>query len=188
MNAARTGRAAAAFGCAAAAAGLSLATRSGGPGGYLVLLAVVSLLLFGVGVGVRWTALVALGVGGLGVTHVAGHLRTDDAPELIAVVALLTTAFELGGWSTELATAVTDAPGAHRARWVWVLGWGLGGGMLAALVLGTTTVRIGGRIPLDLLAVMAALLVLAAIAASALAFPGHGAGDGRPEVPESSAP
>jgi hypothetical protein len=60
--------------------------------------------------------------------------------------------------------------------------------MLAALVLGTATVRIGGRIPLDLLAVMAVLLVLAAIAASAMTFPGHGAGHGRPEVPERSEP
>ena len=84
---------------------------------------------------------------------------------------------------------MTDAPGAHRARWAWVLGWGLGGGMLAALVLGTATVRIGGRIPLDLLAVLAALLVLAAIAASADVV----SRDMRPamartEVPESSEP
>jgi hypothetical protein len=131
---------------------------------------------------------VALGVAGLGATQVVGHLRTDDAPELIAVVALLTAAFELAGWSTELATPVADAPGAHRARWAWVAGWGLGGGMLAALVLGTATLRIGSRVPLDLLVVLAALLVLAAIAASAMAFPGHGAADGRPDVPESSEP
>ena len=62
------------------------------------------------------------------------------------------------------------------------------GAMLAALVLGTATVRFGGRVPLDLLAVLAALLVLAAIAASAMPFQGHDPGDRLDDVPETPRP
>jgi hypothetical protein len=168
VNGARLVRAAAAFGLACVAAGVSVGTRSGGPGGYLDLFAVLAVLLFAIGLVGRWPGAVTAGVLGLAAVQVLGHLRTDDAPELIAVVALLTGAFELGCWSMELAVRVTDRPGVHRARWAWVLGWGVGGGALAALVLGTATVRFSGRFPLDLLAVIAALLVLGAVAAAAV--------------------
>jgi hypothetical protein len=188
VNSARLVRAAAAFAAACASAAISLTTRSGGPGGYLDLIAAVSVLVFAVGLVGRWPASVTLGVAGLASVQVLGHLRTDDAPELIAVVALLTTAFELGCWSMELATRVTDGPGVHWARWAWVVGWGAGGGALAAMVLGTATVRFSGRFPLDLLAVLAVLLVLGATAAAAAGaggFPGHDPGDDPDQVPES---
>jgi hypothetical protein len=168
MTGPRLLRVAAAFGLACVAAGVSLGTRSGGPGGYLDLFAVLAVLLFAIGLVGRWPGTVTAAVLGLAGVQVLGHLRTDDAPELIAVVALLTGAFELGCWSMELAVRVTDRPGVHRARWAWVVGWGIGGGALAALVLGTATVRFSGRLPLDLLAVIAALLVLGAVAAAAV--------------------
>jgi hypothetical protein len=155
--------------CAAASAVVSLTTRSGGPGGYLILLAVASVAVFALGVGFRSTPIVATGIAGLASTQVFGHLRTDDAPELIAVVVLLTTAFELGCWATELVTPVDDGPGVHRARWRWVLGWGLGGGALATLVLAGATVSLRGRFPLDLLAVLAVLLVLVGVTLAAQA-------------------
>jgi hypothetical protein len=168
VNGARLVRAAGAFGLACVSAGVSLSTRSGGPGGYLDLFALVAVFVFGVGLVGRWPGAVTAGVLGLAGVQVLGHLRTDDAPELIAVVAVLTGAFELGCWSMELAVRVTDRPGVHRARCAWVTGWGLGGGALAALVLGTATIRFSGRFPLDLLAVVAALLVLGAVAAAAV--------------------
>ncbi|MBV9950931.1 MAG: hypothetical protein JO291_03190 [Acidimicrobiia bacterium] len=168
MNGTRLVRAAGAFGLASISAGVSLATRSGGPGGYLDLFAVVAVLLFVVGLAGRWPGAVTAAVIGLAGVQVLGHLRTDDAPELIAIVALLTGAFELGCWSMELAVRVTDRPGVHRARWAWVVGWTVGGGALAALVLGTATVRFSDRVPLDLLAVVAALLLLGAVAAAAV--------------------
>jgi hypothetical protein len=168
VNGARLTRAAAAFGLACAAAGISLGTRSGGPGGYLDVIALASVLVFTVGLVGRFPAALGVGVAGLASVQVFGHLRTDDAPELIAVVAVLTAAFELGCWSMELATRVADRPGVHRARWAWVAGWGLGGGAIAALVLGTATIRFSGRFPLDLLAVVAVLLVLGAVTAAAV--------------------
>jgi hypothetical protein len=168
VNGPRLVRAAAAFGLACLAAGVSVATRSGGPGGYLDVLAAVAIVVFAIGLVGRWPASLTAGVVGLAAVQVLGHLRTDDAPELIAVVALLTAAFELGCWSMELAVRVADRPGVHRARWAWVAGWAIGGGAIAALVLGTATIRFSGRFPLDLLAVVAVLLVLGAVAAAAM--------------------
>ena len=188
MNPARVTRAAGAIGLAVAAAVVSVATRSGGPGGYLIVLAVVSVALFVAGVVTRWTPIVAAGIAGLAATQVLGHIHTDDAPELVVVVGLLTGAYELGCWSTELVTPVADRPGAHLGRWAWVVGWATGGGLLAALVLGTSTVRIGGRVPLDLLAVLAVLFLLVAIAGSAVSFQGHGHGDRLDDVPERPEP
>jgi hypothetical protein len=186
VNGPQLGRAAGALGLAAASALVSVGTRAGGPGGYLVVVAVLSVVGFATALVGRWPGVLGVAVAGLGATHVFGHLRTDDAPELIAVAAILVVAFELGGWSMELVTPIADEPGVHRGRWVWVLGWGAAGAAMAALVLLATSVRLGGRFPLDLLAVLAALLVVGATAVAAAGFPGHEAADERADVPESS--
>lgn len=127
----------------------------------LAVLGVAGVALVGIGcagrrMGVVGTAAVVLG----GITVLAD---ADGGAPALAVVAgpAILAVVELAQWSIDLATPVHDAPGVHLGRWAWIVGVVAGSAGLGALLLVGSGVPVGGGLPIDGLAVGAAVALVA---------------------------
>lgn len=146
---------------AAAVAALVVLAAPSGSRRPLAVLGAAGLALVGLGCAGRWMGVVgtaAVVLGGAAVLADADGgtpaLGVAAGPGILAVV-------ELAHWSIDLGTPVHDEPGVHLARWAWIVGLVAGSVVLGAVLLVASGVPVRGGLPLDAVAVGAAVALVA---------------------------
>lgn len=127
----------------------------------LALLGAAGVVLVGVGCAGRWMAVVGGAAVVLGGSVVLGD--ADGGAPVLAVAASpgILAVVELAHWSIDLATPVHDEPGVHLGRWAWIAGVVAGSVALGAVLLVASGVRVRGGLPVDAVAVGAAVALVA---------------------------
>ncbi len=133
----------------------------------LALLGAAAVALVGAGCAGRWMGVVGAAAVVLGATVVLADVDAGTPALAVAAGPGILAVVELAHWSIDLATPVHDRPRVHLGRWAWIVAVVAGSAGLGAVLFVVSGVPVRGGLPLDAVAVAAAVALVALAAALA---------------------